>query len=70
MQQLDRILEVTSETLLPRIGFGLVLVMQQLQFLSLSLFYFELSDFGNQTVNLSLEQGIVSSKAIYLSLQR
>jgi hypothetical protein len=34
------------------------------------LFCFELSDFGNQTVDLSLEQGIVSSEAVHLSLQR
>jgi hypothetical protein len=34
------------------------------------LFCFELSDFGNQTVDLSLQQGIVRFKAIHLSLQR
>jgi hypothetical protein len=30
MQRLDHILEAASETLLPHIGFGQVLVMQQL----------------------------------------
>jgi hypothetical protein len=33
--------------------------MQKLQLLSLHLFCFELTDFGSQTADLSLQQGIV-----------
>jgi hypothetical protein len=44
--------------------------MQKLQFLRFSLLCFELSDFGSQTVDLRLQQGLVSIKAIHLSLQR
>jgi hypothetical protein len=53
---------VLSKTLLPRIDFGLVLVMEELQLLSFRLFYFELSDFGSQTVNLSLQQELSAAK--------
>jgi hypothetical protein len=70
MQQLDRILEATLEILLPQISFGLMLFMQQLQLLRFSLFCFELHDFGYPTVDLCLEQGIVSSEAVHLSLRR
>jgi hypothetical protein len=69
-QRVDCTLEQLSKTLLPRIGFSLVLVMQKLQLLSFQLFCFKMGDFSSQTVDLSLQQRIISCEAINLSLQR
>jgi hypothetical protein len=70
VQRVDCNLEALSKTLLLRIGFGLVLVMQNLQLLSFRLFCFQLGDFGSQTIDLGLQQRIISYEAINLSFQQ
>jgi hypothetical protein len=67
MQRVDGSLEALSESLLLQFGFGLVLVTQ---LLSLRLVGFKRGNFGSQTVDLSLQQRVISCEAINLSLQR
>jgi hypothetical protein len=55
MQRLDRVLEAALEILLPHMCFGPALVMQQLQLLSLRLFYLKMGDLSSKAVYLSLD---------------